>query len=143
LGTVNAAVFAALGLAFVTWAVFRRPAATVETWGCGYAAPTARMQYTARSFSEFASYRLLPQSLRARITRTLPTSPFPSNGSFSSRCTDPLTHGVYEPFLERWAQRFTRLRWIQQGALHVYFLYIFVVAVAGLAWISWSSWMAL
>ena len=143
LGVVNAAVWTALGLAFILWAMFRRPRTQpVETWGCGYAAPTARMQYTARSFSEFISYRLLPRSMRARIVKEIPASPFPASGSFESRCTDPLTHGVYEPFFARWADRFSRLRWIQQGALHVYLLYILIVAVAGLAWISWSPWTA-
>jgi hypothetical protein len=78
--------------------------------------------------------------MRARIVKEMPASPFPASGSFSSRCTDPLTHGVYEPFFARWADRFSRLRWIQQGALHVYLLYILIVAVAGLAWISWSHW---
>jgi hydrogenase-4 component B len=143
LGVINVAVWTALVLAFIIWAVFRRPSTqSVETWGCGYAAPTARMQYTARSFSEFISYRLLPRSMRARIHKEMSASPFPASGSFSSRCTDPLTHGVYEPFFVRWADRFTRLRWIQQGALHVYLLYILIVAVAGLAWISWSPWTA-
>jgi formate hydrogenlyase subunit 3/multisubunit Na+/H+ antiporter MnhD subunit len=144
LGVINAAVWVALGLGFVLWVVFRRPRTQpVETWGCGYAAPTARMQYTARSFSEFISYRLLPRGMRARTVTNMPPSPFPASGSFSSRCTDPLTDRVYEPFFARWADRFSRLRWIQQGALHVYLLYILVVAVVGLAWISWSHWTVL
>jgi formate hydrogenlyase subunit 3/multisubunit Na+/H+ antiporter MnhD subunit len=144
LGLINAAVWAGFGLAAIAWLVFRKKApAPVETWGCGYAEPTARMQYTARSFSEFVSFRLFPRSLRVQTTVARDDSAFPKAGSFSSRCTDPLTHAVYEPFFLRWAERFTRLRWIQQGALHIYFLYIFVVAVAALAWISWSNWMAL
>jgi hydrogenase-4 component B len=143
LGVVNVAVWTALGLAIIIWAVFRRPSTQpVETWGCGYVAPTARMQYTARSFSEFISYRLLPRTMRARIAKEMPAALFPASGSFSSRCTDPLTHGVYEPFFARWADRFSRLRWIQQGAMHMYLLYILIVAVAGLAWISWSPWTA-
>jgi NADH:ubiquinone oxidoreductase subunit 5 (subunit L)/multisubunit Na+/H+ antiporter MnhA subunit len=143
LGLLNAAVWAGLGLAAVAWLVFRRkPAMPVETWACGYAQPTVRMQYSARSFSEFVSYRLFPRSLRVRTSVQVSDSAFPPQANFSSRCTDPLTHGVYEPFFLGWAERFTRLRWIQQGALHIYFLYIFVVAVAALAWISWSNWMA-
>lgn len=143
LGLMSAVLWIGLGLACIGWLVLRRkPAAPVETWGCGYVAPTARMQYSARSFSEFVSYRLLPRSLRVRVSVQMPSSPFPAAGSFTSRCTDPMTHGFYEPFFLRWAERFARLRWIQQGALHIYFLYIFVVAVAALAWISWSNWMA-
>lgn len=144
LGLCNAAVWAGLGVATIVWLLLRRrPAPSVETWGGGYAAPTARMQYSARSFSEFVSLRLFPRSLRVRTTVNRKDAVFPPTGRFSSRCTDPLTHAVYEPFFLRWAERFTRLRWIQQGALHIYFLYIFVVAVAALAWISWSNWMAL
>jgi NADH:ubiquinone oxidoreductase subunit 5 (subunit L)/multisubunit Na+/H+ antiporter MnhA subunit len=143
ISALNAALWSGLAIALLLWKLLRGPRTKpVETWGCGYAAPTARMQYTARSFSEFVSYRLLPRSMRARIEKKMPTSPFPGPGSFSTRCNDPLTHAVYEPFFARWADRFSRLRWIQQGALHVYLLYIFVVAVAALAWISWSQWMS-
>jgi hypothetical protein len=101
------------------------------------------MQYSARSFSEFVTYRLFPRPLRPRTKNEMPASPFPAPGSFSSRSTDPLTDNVYEPIFLRWADRFSRLRWIQQGALHIYLLYIFVVAVAALAWISWRNWLAL
>ena len=57
------------------WAASRRPSsargkrsATDTTWGCGYAAPSARMQYTARAFSELLSERLIPRSLRPRLS---------------------------------------------------------------------------
>jgi hypothetical protein len=53
--------------------------------------------------------------------------------------TDPLTHGVHEPFFARWTDRFTRPRCLQQGALQVYLLDLVAVAIAGLAWISWGS----
>ncbi|HEY5282803.1 MAG TPA: proton-conducting transporter membrane subunit, partial [Polyangia bacterium] len=143
LSALNAALWIGLGLALGLWMLLRGPRTkTVETWACGYAAPTARMQYTARSFSEFVSTRLLPRRMRARIDKRMPSSPFPGPASFSSESTDPLTQGVYEPFFSRCADRFSRLRWIQQGALHIYLLYIFVVAVAALAWISWSQWMS-
>ncbi len=48
---------------------------------------------------------------------------------------DPVTRGVYEPFLARWGDRFARLRWLQQGMLHAYLLYILVAAIGVLAWI--------
>jgi formate hydrogenlyase subunit 3/multisubunit Na+/H+ antiporter MnhD subunit len=114
----------------------------VPTWGCGYAAPTTRMQYTASAFSEMVSVRLLPRHMRALFRLEMPSSSLPSEGNFKSECSDPLIRGVYEPFFSRWADRFSRLRWVQQGALHIYILYIFIVAVVALAWISWSTWMA-
>jgi hypothetical protein len=101
------------------------------------------MQYSARSFSEFVVSRLFPRPLRPRTTRPMVSGPFPAPGSFACRCTDPLLDRAYEPFLLRWADRFSRLRWIQQGALHIYLLYIFVVAVAALAWITWRNWLPL
>jgi NADH:ubiquinone oxidoreductase subunit 5 (subunit L)/multisubunit Na+/H+ antiporter MnhA subunit len=144
LGALNAALWVGLGMAALVWVLLRRPvAAPVGTWDCGYVAPTKRMQYSARSFSEFVTVRLFPRSLRPRTQHEIQPGPFPAPGSFSSQCPDPLVDRVYEPFFLRWADRFSRLRWIQQGQLHIYLLYIFVVAVAALAWITWRDWLPL
>ena len=112
------------------------------TWGCGYPAGTPRIQYTARSFSELFAESLLPPFLRTPTAALRPQSPFPGLSSFSSDCSDPLTHGVYEPFFSRWAARFARLRWLQQGLLHVYVLYILLVVVLGFGWLSARSWIS-
>jgi hypothetical protein len=48
---------------------------------------------------------------------------------------------VYQPFLARWADRFVRLRWLQQGILHIYILYILAVLVAALGWRSLRAWL--
>lgn len=144
LGALNAVLWSGLALAALAWLALRRhQAAPVGTWDCGYIAPSERMQYSARSFSEFVSYRLFPRPLRPRTKHEISPRPFPAPGTFSCQCTDPLIDRVYEPFFLRWADRFTRLRWIQQGALHIYLLYIFVVAVAALAWITWRNWLPL
>jgi hydrogenase-4 component B len=153
LGMVNAALLAGLAAAAGVWVLLRRARTPsvesiasieppIETWGCGYAAPTARMQYTARSFSELVCDRLFPSYLRALTAKKMPAGVFPAPGEFSSQHKDPLTRTVYEPFFLRWADRFARLRWVQQGALHIYLLYIFVVAVVALGWVSWSTWLA-
>jgi hypothetical protein len=55
---------------------------------------------------------------------------------------DPLTRRIYEPFLIRWGDRFARLRFLQQGNMHIYILYILVTAVAGLAWVAVRDWLA-
>jgi hypothetical protein len=111
------------------------------TWGCGYVAPTARMQYTARSFSELVADRLVPAILRGRVTQSPPQGVFPVAGRYATECVDPLTRGVYEPFFERWGARFSRLRWLQQGLLHVYLVYVLTVVVLGLTWAAVRSWM--
>ena len=112
----------------------------IDTWGCGYTAPTARMQYTARSFAELAGEHLLPPALRLRVLVRKPASLFPTTGSFASDTTDPVTRAAYEPFVDRWARRFARLRWLQQGALHAYLLYILVVVILALVWASARRW---
>jgi len=114
--------------------------ATDNTWGCGYAAPTARMQYTGRSFAEIMAEHLLPPMLRPRVMLKGPRGVFAEPARFSSDSADPVTRSVYEPFLDTWAKRFARLRWLQQGSLHVYLLYILAALTCVLAWTSLRHW---
>jgi formate hydrogenlyase subunit 3/multisubunit Na+/H+ antiporter MnhD subunit len=103
------------------------------TWDCGYAAPTARIQYTARGISELFTETLLPNRFAPRLVKELPQGAFPTASAFRSDENDPLTRDVYEPFFSRWADRFARLRWMQQGHLHIYLLYILTTLVVALA----------
>lgn len=137
---MNGALLGAiLGVAF--WFALRvRRAAQDDTWGCGYTAPRARMQYTASSFGALLAERLLPRWLRPRVERVDPRGVFPRIGSWSARHEDPLTRDVYEPLAVRWADHFSRLRWLQQGRLQVYLVYIAGIAVLGLLWSALRSW---
>jgi NADH:ubiquinone oxidoreductase subunit 5 (subunit L)/multisubunit Na+/H+ antiporter MnhA subunit len=134
--TVAAVVGAAGAVTLLVW----RGAAAAPTWGCGYAAPTPRMQYTGHSFSEMV-VRILPRFLRPRSTRTAPAGLFPSAGEYAAECPDPVARQLYEPFFERWARRFQRLRVLQQGKVHVYLLYILLTVVLALAWTSVRAWV--
>jgi formate hydrogenlyase subunit 3/multisubunit Na+/H+ antiporter MnhD subunit len=142
IGLSNAILWLVLALGAVVWlvALRRPPLPSDATWGCGYANPSPRMQYTSSSFAEFVSERLLPRSLRARMAVVAPRGLFPTDGSLSSEASDPLTRGLYEPFVARWGDRFARLRWLQQGALHLYLVYILFTALLALAWTSFSAW---
>jgi formate hydrogenlyase subunit 3/multisubunit Na+/H+ antiporter MnhD subunit len=142
LARLNVAVWilVALGGGAMAWARRGRPSSAAETWGCGYAAPTERMQYTARSFSETVSERLVPRWLRPRVVEPRVAGTFPARVDFASSCEDPVTRSFFEPLLARWADRFVRLRWMQQGMLHVYLVYILIALLAGLAWSSLASW---
>ncbi len=144
LAGLNAAIWCVVVLGGAGMALATRGgrAAVDATWGCGYPQPTARMQYTASAFSEMLSGLLVPRPLRPRVSVTRPSALFPGPAAFATDCRDPVTRGVYEPFLERWADRFARLRWMQQGVLHVYLVYILVALLIGLAWSSVSSWSA-
>jgi formate hydrogenlyase subunit 3/multisubunit Na+/H+ antiporter MnhD subunit len=110
-----------------------------ETWGCGYARPGPRMQYTARSFSELLAARFLPRWLAPRVRLTAPLGCLPGPATFASEERDPITSGVYEPLFSALADRFARLRLLQQGNAHVYLAYIVVALLAALAWISWRA----
>jgi hypothetical protein len=137
-GTFNAALWIAIAAATAVAVLITRRKQTdaASTWGCGYAAPTPSMQYTGRSFSQIVIDGLLPSVLRSRLVQIIPQGIFPSDSRFSSQIVDPLTRGVYEPFVQRWGDRFARLRWMQQGSLHLYLLYIVIVTIVWLAWVS-------
>jgi hypothetical protein len=113
-----------------------------ETWGCGYAAPTPRMQYSARGFSELLTTRALPRWLRTATRWRSPEGTFPATAAFASDAVDPLTRGIYEPLLLRAGDYFARLRFLQQGNLHVYLLYILAAVIGGLTWIAVRDWPA-
>jgi hypothetical protein len=83
---------------------------------------------------------LLPRFLRPRTQKHRPRGLFPSRSDFGSECPDPITKRIYEPLFERWAERFSRLRILQQGKVHVYLLYIVVTVVLALAWVSLRTW---
>ncbi|MFI4982947.1 MAG: proton-conducting transporter membrane subunit, partial [Nevskiales bacterium] len=131
LGTFNAATLAALGLVaaglFAFWR--RAPRSDGATWGCGYVRPTPRIQYTGRSFAEMMAEFLIPRFLRPRTHRRAPQGLFPAPGEFHAASPDPVTQKVYEPFFRHWAERFSRLRILQQGNVHVYLVYILLVVV--------------
>jgi hydrogenase-4 component B len=68
---------------------------------------------------------------------------FPASGEFASQTFDPICEKVYRPLFARAADRFSRLRVLQQGKVHVYLLYIMLAVVLALAWVSlgtgWST----
>jgi hypothetical protein len=72
----------AAGLAIAMVVTWRRRARAREsvTWGCGYTAGNARMQYTAGSFSAQLSTLFRP-ALPVRTREHLPTEPFPQHAS--------------------------------------------------------------
>ena len=144
IANISIAVWIAIGAgAAVLVVLLRGRRATDDTWGCGYVAPSARMQYTARSFTELMAEHLLPPMFRSRIAAKAPRAIFAEPTRISSDSSDPVTRAVYEPFLSTWAKRFAGLRWLQQGSLHAYIVYILAAVTFALAWTSlrrlWGS----
>jgi hydrogenase-4 component B len=124
---------AVFSLTVVMLAATRR-SPRVPTWDCGYAAPSARMQYTSGSLSEWISQRLTPSFLRPHVSVRMPDAVFPGESRLTVRVDEPFADRVVQPIAERWARRAVRLRWVQQGRLHLYLLYILATLLAGIVW---------
>lgn len=142
IGWLSLVLWAALagGLLVLRW--LSAQARSDDTWGCGYAAPTPRMQYTSGSFAE-SMLLLLPRALRARTAVRRDAVPFPRAGELVSNRDDPFTRSGYEPLFDRLGKRFARLRWVQQGITHLYVLYIVVTVIGVLAAVAVHDWWVL
>lgn len=120
-----AAGLAAVGLLL---AVSRRRKKCVHgpTWACGFAAPNSRMSYTAAGFGEITQNHLLPGAMRPDQELHGPQGHFPAPGRLLQESRDPVLRGLFEPLGRRLTDRAFALRWLQQGRLPIYLLYIFL-----------------
>ncbi|MGK2859790.1 MAG: hypothetical protein ACSLFQ_21545, partial [Thermoanaerobaculia bacterium] len=130
---VQLVAIGSIGL-FAALLALTRTSPRAVTWDCGYAMPTARMQYTGRSIGEWISERLTPEFLRPRVDAPLPFDTFPASARLTVASREPFSEQIYTPLVTRWARRAMRYRWIQQGRLPHYLLYILVTLVAGIGW---------
>jgi formate hydrogenlyase subunit 3/multisubunit Na+/H+ antiporter MnhD subunit len=139
-GWANVAVLmGVVAVAGLIWMV-RRRREVGSTWGCGYARPTPRMQYTGGSFAQMMGGQLAPRALRSHVIRQGPQGLFPTAAEFRADCPDPVMGKVYVTFFRQWATRCTRLRLLQQGKIHIYLIYIACTVVLALAWVSVRAW---
>lgn len=138
LATINIATLASIGAVAMGLMFAGRQARRAKrgTWGCAYPRPSSRMQYTGSSFAAYAADRLLPRPLQSRVKRTDVRGLFPEPAEFASRCPDVLEENVYEPLFHRVADLFSRLRFLQQGSIRVYLVYMLLAVVAALAWVQ-------
>ena len=105
---------------------------TGPTWGCGYVAPTSRMQYTSSSFAEML-VELFAWALRPRIHRPGKLGLFPQPTEFHSHVPDTVLAVLLPTFrFAAWLLSWARI--FQQGNLHFYLLYIFLALLVLLLW---------
>jgi hydrogenase-4 component B len=111
----------------------RAPVAHGPTWGCGYLAPTPRMQYTSSSFAQML-VMLFAWALRPRTSKPSAMALFPQKTSFHSEVPDPvLDEGVLPAFrFGAWVSSW--FRFLQQGSIQAYLLYIFLALIVLLLW---------
>ena len=132
--TAAAAALLVAAAALGVWRQRRTRGAPVsDTWGCGYARPTARMQYTGSSFAEMLTLRFgwafFP---RARVVP--PRGAFPREASFSSHVPDTVLDVALLPVLRSASWGAERVRRLHRGQVQAQAL---LVAVALLALLGW------
>jgi hydrogenase-4 component B len=107
--------------------------ATGPTWGCGYVAPTPRMQYTSSSFAQMLvgmfSWVLRPRTHRPRVLRL-----FPTKSEFHSTVPDTVLDEGVVPAFRFVSWLFSWFRVFQGGSIQTYLLYIVMALIALLLW---------
>ncbi len=106
----------------------------VGTWDCGYAAPTARMQYTASSLAGIL-VGLLGRVLRPAVHRPRLDGLFPRSADFESHTPEVVLDRLVAPALRRLERLVGRLRFLRAVRPQVYILYIFVAVVGLFLWL--------
>ncbi len=134
LGVLSLVGMAGLLFAFAGWMKLRTLRSRREvTWDCGYAAPTARMQYTASSFGQMLvdaiAFLLWPVRRLPRVVGL-----FPRRTRYESALPDPVLDRTLTPAMTRIGDWAARLRTLQSGHLNLYLLYVVLTLLALFAW---------
>ena len=129
IGLLALALVVLLGIGSLAWAVLRRrrPINQGQTWACGYALPSARMQYTA---SSYAAPLLAVYGPMAGLHETR------GPAAFHSHARELVLEGVILPAWAALRGALWRLRPIQHGRLWAYLLYLIAVLLLLLLYLS-------
>lgn len=109
-------------------------AADVETWSCGFAAPTARIQYTGSSFAELLLQRF-SWAVRPRAAAPRLGGPFPAPAAFHSEVPDPVLDRLLVPIAWAcgWVASRMRVLYLRR-LIQFQMLLVLATLVAILAW---------
>lgn len=99
-----------------------------RTWGCGYLAPTPRMQYTASSFADTIT-GLFMSILKPRVHAPHIRSSFPAPSRFSSHVPETVLENIYIPLFSWANSRLSFIRKLQNGKMHYYIFYMFLTLI--------------
>jgi hydrogenase-4 component B len=110
-----------------------RTAPRSVTWDCGYAAPSPRMQYTSSSFAQML-VRLFGWALQPSVHAPKIEQLFPEDAKFQSHVDDTVLEKAVWPGTRGLVWLFSWARYLQQGSLQAYLMYIVLIIVALLLW---------
>ncbi|HEY8659278.1 MAG TPA: proton-conducting transporter membrane subunit [Hanamia sp.] len=102
------------------------------TWGCGYATPNARMQYTGKSFSKSLGKLLNFIILEKKKYKEISASEiFPAERKHSSHYNDFFVTRIFNGIVDRLLYSLNYFQFIQNGKIQLYILYgvFFIVVV--------------
>ena len=133
LGSFHIAIAALTTLAVIgLWRrVKRNGVERAGTWDCGYAAPTARMQYTAGSFAGIIT-GWFAWILRPQRHSHPPKEYFPAHSSFEEHTPETVLEHVVEPAGSVVMRISAAARHLQHGRLQAYIFYL-LIGLAALA----------
>lgn len=108
-----------------------RQISTSTTWGCGYAAPNARMQYTGKSFSKSLGKLLNFIILEKKKYKEISAGEiFPAERKHSSHYNDFFVTRIFNGIVDRLLYSMNYFQFIQNGKIQMYILYgIFFIVV--------------
>jgi hydrogenase-4 component B len=122
-----------LGSAFLWQRLRASDLAAGSTWGCGYAAPSARIQYTSSSFAQML-VGLFDWALRPQVHGPAEMPLFPEKSAFHSHVPDTVLDRAVLPSFRLTARLLSWFHVFHQGSIQTYLLYIFLTLVALLLW---------
>ena len=111
------------------WLLRGRPVGRTVTWDCGYARPTARMQYTASSFAE-PLVTLFAILLGTERRVHPPEGALPRGGRLHTVTPDRFHDDFSVPVFGALSRLLAPVLHLQHGRLHLYILYLALTLVA-------------
>ncbi len=121
-------------LQFLRSLLMRNREVTVRgTWDCGYAAPDARMEYTATAFSQPLSdflHRLTGWRKEVHPPRDF----FPKEAGIRITTADPAAKRFWVPVFHAFGTAAVKVRILQSGLLHLYILIMVTALILMLFW---------
>jgi formate hydrogenlyase subunit 3/multisubunit Na+/H+ antiporter MnhD subunit len=110
----------------------KRSEVTGSTWGCGYAVPASRMQYTGKSFSKSLGKLLNFIVLEKKKYKELSAGEiFPAERKHSSHYNDFFVTKIFDGIVDRLLYSLNYFQFIQNGKTQMYILYgiFFIVLI--------------
>jgi hypothetical protein len=104
------------------------------TWDCGFAKPTARMEYTGTAFAQPLVDFFSPFVKSIRKLSRVTTNLFPKSSEYSIETKDAGTSLFWDPIFKLFSKLFNKLHGLQSGSLHFYILVMVIAILAMLIW---------